>query len=31
MVLEMTPWPGRSIEETIADAFRRLHAAWREA
>ncbi len=28
LVLEMTPWPGRSVEETIEDNFRRLDAAW---
>ncbi len=31
LVLEMTPWPGKSVEETIADGFGRLNAAWREA
>jgi sugar phosphate isomerase/epimerase len=28
LIIEMTPWPGKSIEETIADGFRRLHSAW---
>jgi len=28
VVLEMTPWPGKTEEETIADAFERLDAAW---
>ena len=30
LVLEMTPWPGQSVETTIADGFRRLNAAWME-
>jgi len=29
LVIEMTPWPGRSVEETIADSFERLARAWR--
>jgi len=29
LIIEMTPWPGRSVEETIADAFERLAEAWR--
>ena len=29
LVLEMTPWPGRSVEETVADGFARVEAAWR--
>lgn len=28
LVLEMTPWPGRSVEETINDSFVRLERAW---
>ena len=28
MVIEMTPWPGKSVEVTISDAFERLHTAW---
>ena len=28
LVIEMTPWPGKSIEETIADGFGRLSEAW---
>lgn len=28
LLLEMTPWPGRSVEETIADNLARLKAAW---
>ena len=28
LIIEMTPWPGKSVEETIADAFGRLEAAW---
>jgi len=28
LVLEMTPWPDKSVEETIADGFGRVHAAW---
>lgn len=31
LVLEMTPWPGRSVEDTIRDAMARLDAAWRAA
>ena len=30
LVIEMTPWPGKSIEETIGDSFSRLNAAWKE-
>jgi sugar phosphate isomerase/epimerase len=30
LVLEMTPWPGKTVEETIADSFGRLDAAWRQ-
>jgi len=28
LVIEMTPWPGRTVEETVADSFRRLAEAW---
>lgn len=28
LVIEMTPWPGKSVEDTVADSFRRLEAAW---
>jgi len=28
LVIEMTPWPGRTVEETIADGFERLDRAW---
>lgn len=28
LVVETTPWPGMSVEETILDSFRRLDAAW---
>jgi len=28
LVIEMTPWPGMTVEDTIADGFRRLQAAW---
>ena len=31
LLIEMTPWPGRSVEQTIADGFGRLNAAWKEA
>jgi len=30
LVVETTPWPGRTVEETITDAFDRLNAAWQE-
>ena len=30
LIIEMTPWPGKTVEETIAGGFRRLHDAWRE-
>jgi sugar phosphate isomerase/epimerase len=30
LVIEMTPWPGKSVEETIADGFARLHRAWEQ-
>ncbi len=28
LLIEMTPWPGKSVEETIADAFDRVERAW---
>ncbi|MCK5801201.1 MAG: M55 family metallopeptidase [Lentisphaeria bacterium] len=28
LIVEMTPWPGKTVEETIADSFGRLDAAW---
>ena len=28
LVIEMTPWPGRTVEETIADNMARLNEAW---
>jgi len=31
LVIEMTPWPGKSVAETIADGFARLAAAWKKA
>ncbi|MBN2451128.1 MAG: sugar phosphate isomerase/epimerase [Lentisphaeria bacterium] len=31
LVLEMTPWPGKTPEETVRDTFRRLHQAWENA
>ena len=31
LVIEMTPWPGKSVEETITDAFARLDTAWEKA
>lgn len=30
LVIEMTPWPGKTLEETIADGFERLDRAWKE-
>lgn len=30
LVIEMTPWPGKSVDETIRDGFNRLRAAWLE-
>jgi sugar phosphate isomerase/epimerase len=30
LVVEMTPWPGKTTEETITDSFGRLEAAWRD-
>jgi len=31
LVIEMTPWPGKTVEETITDAFERLNQAWEAA
>ena len=28
LVVEMTPWPGKSVEETVSDSFARLARAW---
>lgn len=28
LLLEMTPWPGKTAEETVADSMSRLHRAW---
>jgi sugar phosphate isomerase/epimerase len=28
LVIEMTPWPGKTVEETITDGFERLNRAW---
>jgi len=28
LVVEMTPWPGKSVEETVTDNFERLARAW---
>ena len=28
-LLEMTPWPSRSVEETISDNFERIQKAWK--
>jgi len=30
LLLEMTPWPGRTVEETVEDSFVRLEHAWQE-
>lgn len=30
LVIEMTPWPGKTVDETIADGFDRLNRAWEE-
>ena len=30
LVIEMTPWPGKSVEETIVDSFERLNTAWQQ-
>jgi len=29
LVIEMTPWPGKTVEETVADNLTRLEQAWR--
>lgn len=29
LVIEMTPWPGKTVEETVADNMARLEQAWR--
>jgi sugar phosphate isomerase/epimerase len=29
VVIEMTPWPGKTVDETVTDAFARLQAAWK--
>lgn len=31
LLLEMTPFPGKSVEYTVRDGFSRLHRAWKEA
>ena len=28
LLVEMTPWPGKSVEETVADSHDRLARAW---
>ncbi|MCF7854865.1 MAG: sugar phosphate isomerase/epimerase [Candidatus Pacebacteria bacterium] len=30
LVIEMTPWPGWTVDKTIDDNFRRLHSAWEQ-
>jgi hypothetical protein len=30
LLLEMTPFPGKSVEFTVRDGFARLEQAWRE-
>ena len=30
LLIEMTPWPGRSVEDTIQDNLGRLHRAWEQ-
>jgi len=30
LLMEMTPWPGKSVEETVQDAWARLAQAWRQ-
>jgi sugar phosphate isomerase/epimerase len=30
LLIEMTPWPGRTVDESVADMFSRLEAAWRK-
>ena len=29
LVIEMTPWPGKTVEETVADSMDRLARAWK--
>lgn len=29
LLIEMTPWPGKTVEETITDGFDRLEKAWK--
>jgi sugar phosphate isomerase/epimerase len=31
LLVEMTPWPGKTVDETVADNFRRLNQAWQNA
>lgn len=28
LVIEMTPWPGRTVEQTVSNSLQRLEAAW---
>jgi hypothetical protein len=28
LLIEMTPWPGKTVEETVQDGFERLEQAW---
>ncbi len=30
LVMEMTPWPGLTVEETVAESFLRVKRAWRD-
>ncbi len=30
LLIEITPWPGKTVEETIEDNFSRLHQAWKK-
>ncbi|HEX2949226.1 MAG TPA: sugar phosphate isomerase/epimerase [Armatimonadota bacterium] len=30
LILEMTPWPGKCVEDTITDAWARLATAWKK-
>ena len=30
LLIEMTPWPGKSVEETIEDGLDRLNRAWQQ-
>lgn len=30
LVIEMTPWPGLSVDDTVSDSIRRLEEAWRQ-